>query len=75
MKKSKPLYIVGTDTGIGKSVLSLLLMQYFYAGGDSPFYIKPFQTGCKDPYDTDSDAKFIYTHVTQLKNSDPADSG
>lgn len=74
MKKIKPIYIVGTDTGIGKSVLSLLLMQYFYARGRSPFYLKPFQTGCTDPYDTDSDAKFVYTHVPQLAAGDPADS-
>ena len=74
MEKSSHLFIVGTDTGVGKSVLSLLLMQYFYAKGHEPFYIKPFQTGCTDPYDTDSDAKFIYTHVTRLRKKDPADS-
>lgn len=68
------LFVVGTDTGVGKTVLSLLLMQFFYARGYKPFYLKPAQTGCVNPYDTDSDAKFIYQHVTSLKDKDPADS-
>ncbi len=68
------LFVVGTDTGVGKTVLSLLLMQFFYAEGYTPFYLKPAQTGCVDPYDTDSDAKFIYRHVKALKGKDPADS-
>jgi len=67
-------FITGTDTGIGKTVLSLLLMQYYFKKGMTPFYLKPFQTGCKDPYDTDSDAKFIYSHVPQLKDKNPAGS-
>ncbi len=70
----RDIFITGTDTGVGKTVLSLLLMQYYYAKGMNPFYIKPFQTGCKDPYDTDSDAKFIYNHAQQLKGKNPADS-
>ncbi|MCK4619929.1 MAG: dethiobiotin synthase, partial [Desulfobacterales bacterium] len=67
-------FVVGTDTGVGKTVLSLLLMQFFYAKGYTPFYIKPIQTGCSDAYDKDSDAMFIYKHVKQLTNKDPADS-
>ncbi len=73
-KKTDNIFVVGTDTGVGKTVLSLLLMQFFYANGCIPFYIKPIQTGCSDPYDKDSDAKFIYKHVKQLTNKDPADS-
>ena len=73
-KKTDNIFVIGTDTGVGKTVLSLLLMQFFYANGYSPFYIKPIQTGCSDPYDKDSDAMFIYKHVKQLTDKDPADS-
>ena len=74
IKQAENIFVVGTDTGVGKTVLSLLLMQFFYAKGYTPFYLKPLQTGCMDPYDTDSDAKFIYKHVKHLKRKDPADS-
>ncbi len=66
--------MTGTDTGVGKTIFSLLLMQYLFAGGFSPFYLKPAQTGCIDPYDEDSDAGFIYRHVPQLREKDPAAS-
>lgn len=72
--QKKRFFVAGTDTGVGKTVLSLLMMQFFYARGDNPFYVKPFQTGCMDPYDTDSDAKFIYQNVEALRGKDPADS-
>lgn len=68
------LFIVGTDTGVGKSVVSLLLMQMLFIKGYAPFYLKPFQTGCEDPYDEDSDAKFIYDHTPTLTGRDPAQS-
>ena len=73
-KQTDEIFVVGTDTGVGKTVLSLLLMQFFYANGCMPFYIKPIQTGCSDPYDKDSDARFIYKHVKQLTKKDPSDS-
>ena len=73
-KQTDNIFVVGTDTGVGKTVLSLLLMQFFYANGCIPFYVKPIQTGCNDPYDKDSDAKFIYKHVGRLTKKDPADS-
>ncbi len=73
-KQIDKIFVIGTDTGVGKTVLSLLLMQFFYANGHMPFYLKPIQTGCSDPYDKDSDAKFIYKHVKQLAKKDPADS-
>jgi dethiobiotin synthetase len=73
-KKMHNLFVVGTDTGVGKTVLSLLLMQFFFSRGYNPFYLKPVQTGCKDPHDRESDAKFIYRHVDHLKDKDPADS-
>jgi dethiobiotin synthetase len=73
-EKIADIYVVGTDTGVGKTVLSLLLMQFFEACGYLPFYLKPLQTGCQDAYDQDSDAAFVYRHVTSLINQDPADS-
>jgi dethiobiotin synthetase len=68
------IFITGTDTGVGKTIFSLLLMQYFYAKGCAPFYLKPVQTGCLNPYDADSDALFVYRHVPELHEKDPADS-
>ncbi|MFA5182198.1 MAG: dethiobiotin synthase [Syntrophales bacterium] len=68
------LFVAGTGTGVGKTVLSLLLMQFFSERGFSPFYLKPAQTGCRDPYDQDSDARFIYGHVKALAGQDPGDS-
>jgi dethiobiotin synthetase len=68
------LFVVGTDTGVGKSVVALLLMQRLFARGYRPGYLKPFQTGCRDVYDTDSDARFVYRHTAALKDRDPAEA-
>jgi dethiobiotin synthetase len=68
------LFVTGTDTGIGKTVLSLLLMQFLYRRGYHPFYMKLVQTGCTSPYDAESDARFIYDHVPALRGEDPGDS-
>ncbi len=73
-KKIQNLFVVGTDTGVGKTVLALLLMQFFFAKGYSPFYLKPVQTGCTDADDADSDAKFIYRHVESLNGRQPTES-
>jgi dethiobiotin synthetase len=73
-KKIENLFVVGTDTGVGKTVLALLMMQFFFAKGYNPFYLKPVQTGCKDANDADSDAGFIYRHVENLKGEEPAES-
>jgi dethiobiotin synthetase len=73
-KKIANLFVVGTDTGVGKTVLALLIMQFFFAKGYNPFYLKPVQTGCKDADDADSDAGFIYRHVEPLKGKEPAES-
>jgi len=74
LKVNKPLFITGTDTGVGKTVLSLMMMQYFFANGFSPFYLKPAQTGCASPSDSDSDARFIYANVAALRGTDPGAS-
>jgi len=68
------LFVVGTDTGVGKSMVSLLLMRMIFAMGLSPFYLKPFQTGCIDASDPHSDARFVYDHTPALKGKDPGES-
>ncbi len=73
-KKFGNIFVVGTDTGVGKTVLSFLLMQFFYGKGYDPFYLKPFQTGCRDAFDTESDARFIYQYVSELKGKNPTGS-
>lgn len=67
-------FILGTDTGVGKTVLSLLFMKYFFMKGESPFYFKPFQTGCTTPLSPDSDARFIYENIRELHGKNPAES-
>jgi dethiobiotin synthetase len=54
------IFVTGTDTGVGKSVVSLYIMKYLTHKGYSPFYLKPFQTGVNDILDNDSDARFVY---------------
>ena len=73
-KKIQNLFVVGTDTGVGKTVLALLMMQFFFSQGYNPFYLKPIQTGCNDPNDIDSDARFVYQNVGPLQDKEPADS-
>lgn len=69
--KKKCVFVIGTDTGAGKTVLSLLLMHYFYHKGQTPFYIKPFQTGCDCPTHPDSDARLVYASLPPLQNKAP----
>jgi dethiobiotin synthetase len=74
MKPIDDIIVVGTDTGVGKTVVSLLLMQLLFAKGYSPFYFKPFQTGCRSPLDADSDARFVYSYTFSLNQSNPSES-
>ncbi|UZP66727.1 dethiobiotin synthase [Desulfovibrio mangrovi] len=67
-------FVTGTDTGVGKTVVSLLLMRALFASGHTPFYFKPVQTGCRTVHDADSDALFVYGHCAQLADCDPARS-
>lgn len=55
MMKSKILFVTGTDTAVGKTMVSLLVMRAL-AGHDA-VYLKPVQTGCMDP-NSDSDPAF-----------------
>jgi dethiobiotin synthetase len=68
------LFISGTDTGVGKSVVCLLIMQLLFSKGRRPFYLKLFQTGCEHPGDVRSDARFIYEHTEALMGRDPGAS-
>jgi dethiobiotin synthetase len=68
------IYVTGTDTGVGKTVLSLLLMQFYLIQGWRPFYLKPLQTGCATAHDEESDARFIYKYVESLRDKDPSES-
>lgn len=71
----KPFFfVVGTGTGVGKTLVSLLLMHYFFKAGCRPFYLKPFQTGCDGARDTDSDARLIYESLPPLAGNDPGES-
>jgi dethiobiotin synthetase len=74
MQPVPDLFIAGTDTGVGKTVVSLLIMQFLFARGHRPFYLKPFQTGCDDSDDVRGDAKFIYDHTAALKGLAPGAS-
>ncbi|MFH2091944.1 MAG: dethiobiotin synthase [Pseudomonadota bacterium] len=69
---AKRIVIVGTGTDMGKTILSLLMMQYLFSKGYNPLYIKPFQTGCKSVDDPGTDAGFIYQHIPNLYGSDPS---
>ncbi len=56
----KTLFVTGTDTDVGKTVLSLLIMRLL-AGRDA-VYLKPVQTGCLHA-EPDSDAAFVHRHL------------
>ena len=60
MNRGKILFITGTDTDVGKTVVSLLVM-HALAGSDA-VYLKPVQTGCTDP-EHDSDPAFVHRHL------------
>lgn len=60
MNQGKILFITGTDTDVGKTVVSLLVM-HALAGRDA-VYLKPVQTGCTDP-ERDSDPAFVHRHL------------
>jgi dethiobiotin synthetase len=65
--------VTGTDTGVGKTVASLLLMRVLFQAGVSPRYWKPLQTGCTTAYAADSDARFIHTHCPEFFGRDAAE--
>ena len=44
--RRQPVLVTGTDTGVGKTVVSALLLQLAADLGLRPGYYKPFETGC-----------------------------
>ncbi|ABB39459.1 dethiobiotin synthase [Oleidesulfovibrio alaskensis G20] len=68
------LFVTGTDTGAGKTVVSLLLLKVLHGRGHMPRYFKPLQTGCISPSDADSDARFIHNYHEPLRNIAPEHS-
>lgn len=65
--KNKKIVVVGTDTGVGKTVLSFLLTHYLWKKNQKVHYIKPFQTGIFDSNnESESDAFFIQKHLPSL---------
>jgi dethiobiotin synthetase len=49
------LFISGTDTDVGKTIVSAALLTYFYKRNKKASYFKPIQTG----FDQDSDQKTV----------------
>ncbi|MGD9209632.1 MAG: dethiobiotin synthase, partial [Desulfobacteraceae bacterium] len=70
----KHYFVTGTDTDVGKSVVSALLLQAMKNAGKEPFYLKPLQTGCRGPYDPESDAAVIAARLGNNIVIDPAES-
>lgn len=61
MTTGKIIFVTGTDTDVGKSVVSLLVMRALAAC--DAVYLKPVQTGCTDP-GQGSDASFVHDLLT-----------
>jgi dethiobiotin synthetase len=72
--ESRPLFVTGTDTGAGKSVLCLLMVRCCLDAGLAPAYLKPVQSGCVSPSDRGSDSRFIHDHIAEWKAVDPGDA-
>lgn len=68
------LFVTGTDTDVGKSVLSLLMVHCCLEAGLHPVYLKPLQTGCVSPRDAVCDARFVFDHIAKWSAADPADA-
>lgn len=64
-------FILGTDTGVGKTVVSLLCMQSLLEQGFAPAYVKPFQTGCPRADDETSDERFVREHLPAGRANNP----
>jgi dethiobiotin synthetase len=57
------LFITGTDTDVGKSVVAFLILKTILTQGDTPIYLKPLQTGCAGAHDSKADAVVIAKHL------------
>ncbi|MDB4931551.1 MAG: bioD [Myxococcaceae bacterium] len=45
---SRIIMVTGTDTGVGKTVVTCALLRTMRANGMAPFPVKPVETGCAD---------------------------
>jgi dethiobiotin synthetase len=61
------LFVTGTDTNIGKSVVSFLLLKAMIEKGHAPIYLKPLQTGCDFPNDPKADASIISERLNNMR--------
>ena len=52
------LFVTGTDTGVGKTVVSVALLRLAQRRGLTPIPFKPAETGC-DPYPADARALWL----------------
>lgn len=57
------LFVTGTDTDVGKSVVSFLILKALIDTGCRPEYLKPLQTGCSSPTDPEADAFVIAQRI------------
>lgn len=65
------LFVTGTDTDVGKSVVSFLLLKTMVDAGCRPAYLKPLQTGCNSPKDPEADALVIARRLGDTALVDP----
>jgi len=70
MSKSKGYFITGTDTGVGKTVVTACLLTIYRKHGINTGIMKPIETGVnqKCSSEANSDAKFL---LTISGNQDP----
>ena len=57
------LFITGTDTDVGKSMVAFLILKAILNQGHMPIYLKPLQTGCVSSTDSKADAVVIAEHM------------
>ena len=57
------LFITGTDTDVGKSMVAFLILKAIISQGHTPIYLKPLQTGCTCSTDSKADAVVIAKHL------------
>ncbi len=68
--KSKAIFVTGTDTGVGKTFLSALLVKLLNEAGVRTTYFKPVATGCESGNILPEDVAFV-SEVAQVDLSDP----
>jgi dethiobiotin synthetase len=69
--KQNHLFVTGTDTDVGKSVVSFLILKAMIDAGCHPEYLKPLQTGCNSPKSPEADAFVIAQRMGDTAPVDP----